>query len=90
MSNQSSWEKVNTFYKEAYNHFADAVSQGTKWIREVTADSVDWIWGTLQGGWNQNMRADQIVADAMLSFVPILGVVIDIRDLLACIYSLNQ
>jgi hypothetical protein len=90
VSNQSWWEKVNTFYKEAYNHFADAVSQGTKWIREVTADSIDWIWGTLQGGWNQNMRADQIVADAMLSFVPILGVVIDIRDLLACIYSLNQ
>jgi len=90
VSNQSWWEKVNTFYKEAYNHFATAVSQGTKWIREVTADSIDWIWGTLQGGWNQNMRADQIVADAMLSFVPILGVVIDIRDLLACIYSLNQ
>ena len=90
MSEQSWWEKVNTFYKDSYNHFTDAVSHGGKWIREVTSDSVEWIWGTLQGAWNPNMRADQIVADAMLSFVPIVGVVIDIRDLFACIYSLNQ
>ena len=54
------------------------------------ADGVTWIWGVLKGDWGGERSDSQIIADAVLGFVPFLGQVLDIRDLAACIYALNN
>ena len=86
-------ERCNNFFTCVYNDLSNAVAQGSKWVSsglESMADGVTWIWGVLKGDWGGERSDSQIIADAVLGFVPFLGQVLDIRDLAACIYALNN
>ena len=85
--------RCNNFFTCVYNDLSNAVAQGSKWVSsglESMADGVTWIWGVLKGDWGGERSDSQIIADAVLGFVPFLGQVLDIRDLAACIYALNN
>ena len=43
----------------------------------------DWIWGTVQGNFNEKMSVSQIVVDAVIGMIPLLGDVTAVRDLIA-------
>jgi len=43
----------------------------------------DWVWGTVQGSFNEKMSISQIVVDAVIGMIPLLGDVTAVRDLLA-------
>lgn len=83
-------DAANNFFSKVYNNLADAAKNGAKWVAEKTDGSVTWIWGTLKGNWEPNRSDSQIIADAALGFVPFVGQVLDVRDLIACIYALTN
>ena len=53
----------------------------TRWA----LDAKDWLWGTVQGAWNEKMSTSQIVVDAAIGVIPLVGDVTAGRDLLAVI-----
>lgn len=80
--------EANKALNEVYEDLSNAVSNGIEAVSNTVCSSVDWIWGTLLGNWNPNQTTSQIVADVALGFVPIVGQILDLRDLIACIYAL--
>jgi predicted nucleic acid-binding Zn-ribbon protein len=44
---------------------------------------LDFVWGALQGEFNENPSFGQIIVDTLIGTVPILGEATDIRDLIA-------
>ena len=51
-------------------------------------DFVDWLWGTMAGDFNEDADYDQIVANIGASFIPVVGQVMDVRDVFAGLYLL--
>jgi len=43
----------------------------------------DWLWGTVQGNFNEKMSVSQIVVDAVIGMIPLVGDVTAVRDLIA-------
>lgn len=54
---------------------------------ERMADSISetgsWVWGTIQGDFNENQTVGQIAANAAITMIPIVDQAGDIRDLIA-------
>jgi hypothetical protein len=55
---------------------------GGEYMRMVT-DAGDWIWGLVQGGFNEQQTVSQIIVDAIIGMIPVVGDVTAVRDLLA-------
>lgn len=55
---------------------------GGDYMRTVT-DVGDWIWGLIQGGFNEQQTVSQIIVDAIIGMIPVVGDVTAVRDLLA-------
>jgi hypothetical protein len=45
----------------------------------------DWVWGVLEGGFNEKQTTSQIIVDAAITLIPVVGDVAVVRDLLACV-----
>jgi len=41
----------------------------------------DWLWGTAQGAFNEKAKLSQIIVDAVIGMVPVVGDVTAVRDL---------
>lgn len=63
------------------------MSSGGEYMRMVT-DAGDWIWGLVQGGFNEQQTVSQIIVDAIIGMIPVVGDVTAVRDLLAVIIRL--
>jgi len=48
----------------------------------------DWIWGTAQGAFNEKAKLSQIIVDAVIGMVPLVGDVTAVRDLVAIVIGL--
>jgi hypothetical protein len=60
-------------------------------LRQMDADDESWfgwIWGALQGEWNDNPTTGQIIFDAALTAIPVIDQVGDIRDISAIVLKL--
>lgn len=62
------------------------MSGGEYW-RMVT-DAGDWLWGLVQGGFNEQQTVSQIIVDAIIGMIPVVGDVTAARDLLAVVIRL--
>ena len=51
-------------------------------------EAVDWIWGTAKGGFNQKQTVSQIVVDALIGMIPLVGDVTAVRDILAILIGM--
>ncbi len=51
-------------------------------------EAVDWIWGTLKGGFNEKQTVSQIIVDAVIGMIPLVGDVTAVRDLIAIILGM--
>lgn len=80
--------EANKALNEVYENLSNAVSNGIETVSDTISSSLNWMWGTLLGNWNPNQTTSQIVADVALGFVPVIGQILDLRDLIACIYAL--
>ncbi|MDX2023220.1 MAG: hypothetical protein SF187_23505 [Deltaproteobacteria bacterium] len=52
-------------------------------IKSVAHDSGQWIWGTVEGQFNEKASTSQIIVDAVISLIPLVGDVTAARDLIA-------
>lgn len=59
-------------------------------VWEGTSDTWQWLRGVVMGEWEDNRSISQIVTDAMTGFVPGVGSIITLRDLLAVIVRLAR
>ena len=50
--------------------------------------TLDWIWGALQGDFNENPTIGQIIANAAITAIPLVDQVADGRDLVANLKAL--
>ncbi|WP_345830750.1 hypothetical protein AAGR22_05310 [Erwinia sp. HDF1-3R] len=53
------------------------------WFKETSLETGQWIWGTLQGAFNEKQTIGQIIVDAVTGMIPLVGDVTAVRDLIA-------
>lgn len=51
--------------------------------KRIALDVMNWMWGTVQGAFNDKMDLSQIVTDAVIGMIPLVGDVTAARDLIA-------
>ncbi len=51
--------------------------------KRIALDVMGWMWGTVQGAFNEKMDLSQIITDAAIGMVPLVGDVTAARDLIA-------
>jgi hypothetical protein len=56
----------------------------------MVLEVADWLWGTVQGSFNQQQTTSQIIVDAVIGMVPLVGDVTAVRDLLAVVLRLAR
>ncbi|TNV23003.1 DUF4112 domain-containing protein [Buttiauxella sp. B2] len=56
---------------------------GVAWFKETSLETGQWIWGTLQGSFNEKQTISQIIVDAVIGMIPLVGDVTAVRDLIA-------
>lgn len=52
-------------------------------IKRWALDASDWLWGTAQGAFNEKQTTSQIIADAVIGMIPLVGDATAARDLIA-------
>ena len=52
-------------------------------IKRWALDVSEWFWGTAQGAFNEKQTTSQIIVDAVIGMVPLVGDVTAVRDLIA-------
>ncbi|CAB3741858.1 hypothetical protein LMG22037_06536 [Paraburkholderia phenoliruptrix] len=55
-------------------------------IDDFNATSMEvgqWCWGTLEGAFNEKQTISQVIVDAVVGMIPLVGDVTAVRDLLA-------
>ena len=60
------------------------------WFKETSLETGQWIWGTLQGSFNEKQTISQIIVDAVIGMVPLVGDVTAVRDLVAVSIGLSK
>lgn len=63
---------------------------GYAWFKETSLETGQWIWGTLQGSFNEKQTISQIIVDAVIGMIPLVGDVTAVRDLLAVSICLSK
>ena len=52
-------------------------------FKQMAADVAGWLWGTVQGAWNEKQTLSQIVTDAVIGMIPLVGQATAARDIIA-------
>lgn len=60
------------------------------WFKETSLETGQWIWGTLQGAFNEKQTIGQITVDAVIGMIPLVGDVTAVRDLIAVSIGLTK
>lgn len=55
--------------------------------RVINSNAGKWVWGTLQGGFNEKATIGQVLMDAVISCIPVVGDITAARDLVALTLS---
>lgn len=59
-------------------------------FKAVCADVGSWTWGTVQGAFNEKASLSQIIVDAVIGMIPLVGDATAVRDLIAVIIGLSS
>lgn len=80
------WERA-LFYlgQSSYNQ---AVSQAA--AGEAAVEGGKWLWGALQGDFNKSPTTGQVITAGIISMIPIIDQVCDVRDLVANCLALSD
>jgi hypothetical protein len=52
-------------------------------FKQIATEVGGWLWGTVQGAWNEKQTVSQIIVDAVIGMIPLVGQATAARDLLA-------
>lgn len=63
---------------------------GLTWsrFRAICADVGSWTWGTVQGAFNEKASFSQIIVDAVIGMIPLVGDVTAVRDIIAVVIGM--
>lgn len=53
-------------------------------------DALDWFWGVLQGDFNEDASLSQTIVGSIITAIPILDQLADIRDVIANLHQLSK
>jgi hypothetical protein len=59
-------------------------------VAETVQDVGDWVWGLIQGGFNEQQSISQLLVDAVIGMIPVVGDVTAVRDLIAVVLRLIE
>lgn len=59
-------------------------------IKRWALDASDWLWGTAQGAFNEKQTTSEIVVDAVIGVIPLVGDATAARDIIAVSTRLAQ
>ena len=57
-------------------------------FKSQCAKAGDWLWGTVQGSFNEKQTVNQIVVDAVIGMVPLVADMMVVRDIIAILTSM--
>ncbi len=52
-------------------------------FKQVVTEVAGWLWGTVQGAWNEKQTVSQIITDAVIGMIPLVGQATAARDIIA-------
>jgi hypothetical protein len=52
-------------------------------VKRWALDASEWLWGTMQGAFNEKQTTSQIIVDAVVGMIPLVGDATAARDLVA-------
>jgi hypothetical protein len=52
-------------------------------FKQMAAEVSGWLWGTVQGAWNEKQTVSQIITDAVIGMIPLVGQATAARDIMA-------
>jgi hypothetical protein len=52
-------------------------------FKQISTEVSGWLWGTVQGAWNEKQTVSQIIVDAVIGMIPLVGDATAVRDLMA-------
>jgi hypothetical protein len=64
------------------------VNEGER--KSLVSEVGGWIWGTIEGGFNEQQTISQIIVDAAVGMIPVVGDVTAVRDLIATVLRLVE
>ena len=53
-------------------------------------DALDWFWGVLQGDFHEDPSLSQTIVSSIITAIPIVDQIADVRDVIANLYGLSQ
>lgn len=53
-------------------------------------DALDWFWGVLQGDFNEDPSLSQTIVGSVITAIPVLDQIADIRDVIANLHRLSK
>ncbi|QOW51462.1 hypothetical protein G0029_16950 (plasmid) [Acinetobacter sp. YH12138] len=84
--NLSWWEKILFYQGQAAIN--ESVTNHN--IAVAVIDKSSWIWGMLKGDFNKNPTMSQIIVSGLISMIPVVDQVCDVRDLIANLIDLSK
>lgn len=52
-------------------------------FKHIATEVGGWLWGTVQGAWNEKQTVSQIITDAVIGMIPLVGQATAARDIIA-------
>lgn len=52
-------------------------------FKQMATEVSSWLWGTVQGAWNEKQTVSQIITDAVIGMIPLVGQATAARDIMA-------
>ena len=62
---------------------SSANAVGASEFKHMASEVAGWLWGTVQGAWNEKQTTAQVITDAVIGMIPLVGQATAARDLLA-------
>lgn len=59
-------------------------------VQRWALDTGDWLWGMVRGAFNEKQTTSQIVVDAVIGMIPVVGDVTAVRDLIAVSVGMSE
>ena len=76
--------------ENALSWFSAAPQRWVQSARQDLAAAAEWIWGVLQGDFNDDPTTAQIVTGTVISMIPLVDQICDARDVVACCKRINH
>lgn len=74
---------MNDEFENALAWFTAAPSDWIKSAKKDLAACAEWIWEVLQGDFNDNASTAQVVTGTVISMIPFVDQICDVRDVIA-------